>query len=94
MMPPDVGDADPAHESAQGLVASGPQDQMPVIPHQAVGQEVHRITFQSFGQHTFEGLEVFVLMKQVQASVSAVQDVMNQARFDASFVSWHDAERT
>lgn len=47
VMTADVCDANPAHQIGQGTVGLGAQDQMPVVWHKTVGQQLGRIPLQS-----------------------------------------------
>lgn len=55
--------ANPTQPLSQGVVGLRADHQVPVVGHDAVGQEVDRITGQALGQYLLEGLKVFGLME-------------------------------
>ena len=84
VVPADVRHPDPPHQPPQRNVGPRPDDQMPVIGHQAVSQQSHRITLQPLDQHLLEGVEVALLLKQSQASVPPIEDLVNHPSFNGS----------
>ncbi len=75
VVPPYVRHSHPAQPSPQGLVRPGPKHQVPVIRQDAVGQQLDRISGESFRQHALEGLVISGLMKQSQPSVPTIENV-------------------
>jgi len=62
---------------------------MPVIGHQAVSQQIHRITLQPLDQHSLECVVVPLLVKQSKATVPPIEDVIDHPCFDRPSGSWH-----
>jgi len=89
VVPADVRHPDPPHQSPQRDVGPRPDDQMPVIGHQAVSQQSHWITLQPLDQHLLEGVVVALRVKQSQASVPPIEDMVDHPSFNGSSGSWH-----
>ena len=66
-MAANVRDANPGHEPPERLVGFRADDQMPVMGHQAIRQELDRLPLQSFRQHSLEAVKVILVVKQAQA---------------------------
>lgn len=66
----------PLHETAQVTVSMGPEHEMNVIRHEAVGEHPHREPFAGGGQELHEGIVIGVLVKDLGAGVTAVDDVV------------------
>ena len=84
VMPPHVRDAEPAHQTGQGAVLVGTQHQMPMVGHQAIGEEIDGVTLQPMSQHLEKPGIIAFLMKQPHAAVRAFEDVVYCPRFDGS----------
>ena len=55
-----------------------PQDQVPVIRHQAIRQQTHAGNMlQRIGQHALERVVIASLLENGQAAIGPVQDVIN-----------------
>ena len=67
-----------AHVRREIAVVPRPEDQVPVIGHETVGENTHCYTFLHFTQYTFEGSVVFVLLENGQTRVGAVDDMIDQ----------------
>ena len=80
---------DPAHQPGQGRVGAGPEDQMPMVAHPAIGPQVHRLAFQRRAEDGQESPVAAGLVAQAHAPVAAVADVVEGARFDGPPGSWH-----
>ena len=52
-------------------------------------QPVDRIAIEAFGEDSFEGIVVTVLVNQLHAPVPPVQHMIDRAGFDRSGGSWH-----
>jgi hypothetical protein len=72
-----VGQCQPSHERRQFAIAPRPEDQVPMIGHQAPAQHADRQTLVGLEQHPLEGLEVRVLLEQPQPAVGAVENVID-----------------
>ena len=89
VMSADVRHTDPTHEWPQRFIRPRPQNQMPVIGHQTIGQQVNRISLKPLTEHFHEREEIFVLVEQLHSPIAAVENVVNQPRFIRSKCSWH-----
>src|SRR6516225_6273918 len=74
-----VGVREPAQKSRQLLVVLGPKDKMPVVWHDAIGQEADGMTFEGLKQHAFKSLEVAPFLEKRQARHRPVQGVIDKA---------------
>ena len=63
---------------------------MPMVGHQAVGQQPHRHGVQRMGHHPLEGGIVFVLLKNTTPTHAAIEDVKDDAAGSFSQTAWHD----
>ena len=43
-----------------------------MIWHQTIGEQLHRVASQAFGQHTFERIEVFRLMENTHPAITTI----------------------
>jgi len=87
---PHVRGGQPLHEPAQFAVLSRPQQQVPVVSHQAVCQQPDRDLFQRRFQHAFEGSVVAFVVEQVAPVVAAVETVEDDATGGDSGLPRHD----
>ena len=69
------------------------QHQVPVVAHQAVGEQIDGITLEPFGHNPLKRGKILVLPEQTQPAVAPVQNVIDQPGFDGSGSSWHGCER-
>ena len=94
VVPADVRHTHPAHQPPQRHGGPRPDDKMPMVEHQAISQQIHRITLQPLGQHSLERVVVALLVKQSQATVSAIENVIDHPCFDRPSGSWHSGRFT
>ena len=73
-----MGQGEQAHEGGEVIVAPRPEDQVPMIGHEAIGEDTHRHALLHRGQHAFKGAVVLLLFEDGLASVSAVEHMINQ----------------
>ena len=71
----DVRGHQPVHPAAQVAVVAGPQGQVEVVGHQAVGQDAHGRADHGLGHHVDEGIIIVGLVKDGGTGVAAVEDV-------------------
>lgn len=91
---PHVGHADPAQPASQRFIRPGPHDQVPVVRHDAVGQQINGVSLESLGEHAFEGGIVLCFMKQPHATVPTVEHVINETGFDGAGSARHAGSLT
>jgi hypothetical protein len=84
-----VRQGDPARESREIPVVPGPQQQMPVIPEQTIGQEAHFVAVAAFFQDLLKGGEVVVALEDRHASVGTVEHVINVSTVRRAACSSH-----
>jgi hypothetical protein len=86
-----VGQREPVHEIGKLAVMLGPQNHVPVIGHQAIGEQpCVRQACLRFHQHIDERLVIAVLMKKLQLAVAPVENVIDVAAQGVSSWSAHD----
>ncbi len=73
--------AQPADETRQGAIGLGPQHEVPVIGHQAVGQHTHRHLLLGLDENAEEGVEVGGLVQEGSAGVAPIEHVVDVAAF-------------
>src|SRR5260370_29915898 len=75
-----VGQRQPMHEIGQLAILAGPQHQVPMVWHQAIGEQAHSMhMFLRFGDNVQERFEVKVLVKNWQPSIASVEDMIEIA---------------
>jgi hypothetical protein len=88
----DVGGEQPAHVRAQIPVLLGPQDQMEMVGHQAIGHERHGGTFAGFMEKMEEGGVVAVFAKDGAAAIASVEDMVAVTSLRNAWVAWHEGD--
>jgi hypothetical protein len=66
----------PVHPAAQLAILAGPDGQVEVVGHEAVGQDAHRGTDSGLGHHFEEGVIILASMEHRGPGVPPVQDVV------------------
>jgi len=75
----------PLHERAEGPVLLGPEHQVPMIRHKAVGQDAHRHALDGVDHDAFEQLEIRVVIEDPPPGVGPVERMKdNPTRSDTS----------
>lgn len=87
-----VGVGEPADKGGQLAVGPRPEDHVPVIGHQAVGQQADGLSLPGLGQHAFEGRVVLRLLQQRQPGHRPIEDVINQTARSNAGLSRHGRE--
>jgi hypothetical protein len=72
-----VGEGQPTQEPRQVAVASRPDDEVPVVGHEAVRQEADRVALAGLGEDPLEGFVVAVVLEERQAAVGPVEGVVD-----------------
>ncbi len=72
-----VGQRHPGHELGELPISPWPQHEMPVVGHDAVGEDPHRHACVRLAKHALKRLEVRWLFKDRQARIGAIEDVIN-----------------
>lgn len=92
VMTSDVGGHQPLHPGAETTITTWLNDEMEMIGHQAVANQTHRsFTACQFEQFD-EGSVVGGFVKDLSASVAAIEDVIAIIGLRGSGSSWHDLE--
>ena len=84
-----VSQRQPADKPRQLIIFLRPHDQMPVISHQAIGQQPCSRPSHRFLKHGFECDEIFILRKDRAPRVRTVQNMINPTTWSCSFWSSH-----
>ena len=66
----------PVHPAAQVAVLAGPEGQVEVVGHEAVGQDAHRAADTGLGHHVEEGVIIVGLVEDRGSRVPPVEDVV------------------
>lgn len=72
-----VGDGQPLHEGGQVAVGLGPEGHVPVVGHQAVGEDAHGAQGLHLGHDSLEGGVVGGLFEQGHPAHATVEHVVN-----------------
>jgi len=86
---PHVRNAEPAHESRQRPIAIGPQHQVPVVGHQAEGEQIDGISLEGLVKHLEKGRVIARLVEEFHPAVAAIEDMVNASGLDGSRGSGH-----
>jgi len=78
---PGVGHGQPPHEPGEIAVAVGPDHQMEMVGHRAVGEQPHVVPRHSLGRNPLERREIAVVVEDRQTRVGPVQHMINEAAF-------------
>ena len=89
-----MGERKPTHEAREVVVGAGPDDQVEVIGHDAVGEEPNGDSLVGLGQDVYEGVVVASVLKKSEASVRSVQNMVNEAALGGAKLSGHDPSLT
>src|SRR5208337_4868110 len=89
-----VGQSQPANESRELSVLPRPDNQVPVIGHDAVGQQPCSRAIDGLFQDPLKRLVVLVFLKDRHPRVGAIEDMVDQATVIRSFRSAHVAKAT
>lgn len=73
-----VGHRYPSHEFGDIAVANGPQQQMTVIPHDAVAAKTHLYTLKPLAKDTLERFEIRTFSEYPQPAVRTVENMINK----------------
>ena len=82
--------ANPSHESAQHRRGVRPEDKVPMIAHQAIGQKINRVSLQPLGEHLDERVEVPRLVKELHAAIAASSARDRSYRLNSTGHAWHE----
>jgi hypothetical protein len=88
-----LGDGQSLHEPGQLAVLLGPEDQVPVIAHDAERTEPDGRPFQRFVQCPNKRGKVLFMAEEVSLPRRAVQDVVNQSPWRLAGLSWDESIR-
>ena len=86
---PHVCNAEPAHEARQRLIAIGPQHQVPVVGHQAEGEQIDGIALEALAEDLEEGRVIARLVEEFHPAVAAIEHMVNASGLDGSRGSGH-----
>ena len=89
---PGVGDRKRLKDAADRDARFGPEEQVEMVGHQAVGIEAEGISDLGFGQVVEEGLVVGVVVEDDLSVVAAVDGVVEQAVIVKSWSASHDGQ--
>ena len=89
VMPPCMRHRHPCHHAQKRLAISRPQQQVPVIVHEAEGEQIDVEASERLAEEFDERLEVGVLAEEVASAVASVQNMIDDAGFDPADVSGH-----
>jgi hypothetical protein len=84
-----VGHGQPAHEGGEVAVLAGPQQQMEVVGHEAVGQQSHVEAGDGLLQDPLERGIVVIIVEESRSRISPVEGMVDQAAFGGTSRSWH-----
>ena len=76
-------------ETAEIAVRVRPQDEVPVVGHQAPGEQTHAATCPLLGEELAEAAIVDLVVEQRGAGVGAVEDVVDEAADVGPGCAWH-----
>ena len=89
-IPLDVRVADPRQVASEILGGFGDQDEMPVVFHQAIAQELDIGVLFAVDEQLDEGVEIGWLAEDGLAIVAAVEGMVDESTNDGASGAWHD----
>ena len=72
------------------LAASRPDDEVPVIAHEDIGQHAQRDAGMSLGQHLLKGREIGILLEQPQPTIGSIEHMIRVTTHQRPGTPWHD----
>lgn len=84
--------SDPSHKGGQIAVVSGPDQQVPVIAHQAIAAQTHGETLDAFGEDLLESPEIIVFAEDAKTAVGPIEHVIGVSAQRDSFASRHNRQ--
>ena len=85
----DVGGHQPHHVGTEVAIVLGPERQVKVIGHQAVGEQAERRAFRRLGQELEEGSIVAVLVKHGTSPIASIEDMIAVTALRSTCGAWH-----
>jgi hypothetical protein len=77
------------HPPTQVAVAFGPEGQVKVIRHQAVGKHSHADPSTCLPDETNEGVKIAVAMKNFSAQIASIENMVAITALGTSRRAWH-----
>ena len=81
-----VGVRQPAEEGGQFSLLARPDDEMPVIGHDAPGEDSDGMPLLRFGQHSFEGKKILILREELHPADGSVPHMENKSAGSVSAI--------
>lgn len=85
-----MGYGDPLHKLRQIVIFLRPENQMPVVAHDAIAAKPHLEPFDPFGEDVFKRFKILPLLKDPKPSIRTVQDMIGKIPFRNSYRSRHN----
>jgi hypothetical protein len=79
----------PAHESTHLSVDQWSQDQVIVIQHPLIAEQLDLVNLEGLMENPFQGLKVLVFVKNLGTQISLIEGVIQSASFVGSRWPWH-----
>ena len=89
-----VGQRQPANEPRQLTVVLGPDDKVPMVRHDAIGQQSSSRAVNGFLENPLEGLVIGVLLEDRHPRIGPVEHMVDQATVIRSLRSSHTLKST
>ena len=87
-----VSQRETAHERGEFAVVSRPKNEVPMVGHEAPVEDAHGDALVGQEQDFFEGEIILIFFEESEASVGAIEDMVNQAGGGVSSGSRHESE--
>jgi hypothetical protein len=84
-----VSQGQPLHELGEVTIAARPEQEVEMIGHQAVGQQLHGVPGHCFSQDPFECSEIALVLKDGEPGVGPVERVINKSALGSAQRSSH-----
>ena len=85
-----VGYGDPMHKGRHGIVVRRPEQQVPVVGHDAIAANPHAEPVDALGEDLFEGEEITFLLEYPQSPVGTVKGMVDNSTFGYAFSAHHE----
>ena len=79
-----VGDGEPAHKLREFAILARPENKMPVIGHEAIGEKSHLCARQRINEQQLKGVIIWGMIEDVSPTISTVKNVIDDTALAGS----------
>lgn len=79
----------PLHKVRQAAVLAGPEQKVPMVPHDAISAKTHRNTRKPFGKNTFKRRKIVGLFENAQTPIRTIHNMIYNIARIFTFATRH-----